>query len=103
MVRACLPGWYGTEKHLSVPLALHGGARRRRFKRRGDVKKINRRERRESRACTGSGSTSAMQRGSAARRSLPYLHAPPSRDECREHDQCHAAPGSIDPAGGLTL
>jgi len=39
------------------------------------VKKINRRERRESCACTGSASTSAMQRGSAARRSLP---PPPS-------------------------
>ena len=35
------------------------------------MKKINRRERTESCACTGRGSTSAMQRGSAARPSLP--------------------------------
>ena len=53
------------------------------------MKKINRRERRESCACTGSASTSAMQRGSAARPSLPP--PPPSRDEHREHDQRHVA------------
>ena len=35
------------------------------------MKKINRRERRESCSCTGSGSTSAMQRGSAARDPYP--------------------------------
>ena len=75
MMRACQLCRHGTEKYRDVPLALHRRRRRRRFKRSGDVRKINSREHRESCACTGRGSTIAMQRGSAARRSLP---PPPS-------------------------
>ena len=59
--------------------------RRRLFKRRRDVKKINRCERRESCACTGRGSESTMQRRSIARpsRHLPSHHrAPPWRNKC---------------------
>ena len=51
------------------------------------MKKINHRERRESSACTGSVSRTAMLRGSLARPSLPP--PPPSRDEHREHNRRH--------------
>ena len=51
------------------------------------MKNINRRERRESCACTGSVSRTAMLRGSVARPSLSP--PPPSRDEHREHNQRH--------------
>ena len=51
------------------------------------MKKINRRERRESCACTGSVPRTAMRRGSVARPSIPP--PPPPRDEHREHNQRH--------------